>query len=236
MSVQERAQHALRVVAAKTGLGSSSYAGGFGYDTSTVGTFAQSPLGLFLVVLGSVWLAVGVARFASVLLDLYVLPGIPLTKFGARPKARGEAAWAVVTGATDGIGREFALQLAKRGFHVLLASRTAEKLGKVAAEVEAQAPGVQTKVHAIDFGAGDERQYAALEAVLEGLNIGVLVNNVGKSNEMPVPFVEQSKEEMLAIAEINVMATLRVTRMVAPGMVERCVAGCELYVCESAAC
>jgi 17beta-estradiol 17-dehydrogenase / very-long-chain 3-oxoacyl-CoA reductase len=41
----------------------------------------------------------------------------------------------VVTGATDGIGKEFSLQLAKAGFNVVLASRTAEKLKAVAIEI-----------------------------------------------------------------------------------------------------
>lgn len=42
---------------------------------------------------------------------------------------------AVVTGATDGIGREFALQLAKAGFGVVLVSRTQEKLNSLAEEI-----------------------------------------------------------------------------------------------------
>lgn len=47
------------------------------------------------------------------------------------------------------------------------------------------------------------------------------VNNVGKSHDMPVPFAETSPEELEDIVEINVAATLRVSRMVVPGMVER---------------
>lgn len=41
----------------------------------------------------------------------------------------------VITGATDGIGKEFAIQLAKAGFNILLVSRSPEKLGAVAAEI-----------------------------------------------------------------------------------------------------
>jgi 17beta-estradiol 17-dehydrogenase / very-long-chain 3-oxoacyl-CoA reductase len=41
----------------------------------------------------------------------------------------------VVTGATDGIGKEFALQLGKAGFNIILASRTQEKLTAVASEI-----------------------------------------------------------------------------------------------------
>lgn len=49
----------------------------------------------------------------------------------------------VITGATDGIGREFALQLAKAGFSVVLVSRNPEKLQKLANEIsEPLSPGV----------------------------------------------------------------------------------------------
>lgn len=79
-----------------------------------------------------------------------------------------------MTGATDGIGREFALQLAKKGFNILLVSRNPEKLGSVAAEIEVANPGTKTKTQAVDFALGDERQYDGLEAVVKDLDIGVL--------------------------------------------------------------
>jgi 17beta-estradiol 17-dehydrogenase / very-long-chain 3-oxoacyl-CoA reductase len=41
----------------------------------------------------------------------------------------------VVTGCTDGIGREFALQLAEKGFNIVLVSRNPDKLAKVATEI-----------------------------------------------------------------------------------------------------
>ncbi len=121
-----------------------------------------------------------------------------------------QSSWAVVTGATDGIGRVFAIQLAKKGFNILLVSRSPEKLGSVAAEIEAASPGVRTKTQAIDFALGDERQYEGLEHTVKDLNIGVLVNNVGKSHNMPVTFAETTEEEMEDIIEINVVSVLRV--------------------------
>lgn len=50
-------------------------------------------------------------------------------------RALTKAAWAVVTGATAGIGRDFALQLAGAGFNVFLASRTKSKLDEIASEI-----------------------------------------------------------------------------------------------------
>ncbi|KAG8905786.1 hypothetical protein FRB99_008265, partial [Tulasnella sp. 403] len=122
-----------------------------------------------------------------------------------------------VTGATDGIGREFAMQLAKAGFNVFLASRSPEKLTAVAAEIEAQYK-VITKTHAIDFSSRDDAAYVSLGDSLKNLNVTVLVNNVGKSHDMPVYFDETPVKEMNDILEINIHATLNVTRLVLPYM------------------
>ncbi|EPQ26779.1 uncharacterized protein PFL1_05757 [Pseudozyma flocculosa PF-1] len=176
---------------------------------------------LLLAGIGAISAGTFLLRFARVLADCYLLPGTSLSKFGANKKQPGSGTWAVVTGATDGIGREFALQLAKKGFNILLVSRTPEKLGAVAGEIESACAGIKTRTQAVDFAQGDEKQYAALEETVRTLDVGVLVNNVGKSHDMPVPFAETPHDEMEDIVEINVVATLRVSRMVVPGMVER---------------
>ncbi|KAJ7287330.1 3-ketoacyl-CoA reductase [Mycena rebaudengoi] len=195
--------------------------------------------------------AFGAGRFAlqtlSVLVQTFVLPGMSLKKFGAH-----KGAWAVVTGASDGIGREFALQLAGRGFNVLLVARNGEKLGKVGEEIrewflfllcfnysvifplhffladtdawtrtDAKYPGVQTRVHTIDFAAADEGAYVELAGAVGALDVGVLVNNVGKSHAMPAYLVDTPVAEMTDIVRINVGATVRVTHAVLPGMVRR---------------
>ncbi|PWN48041.1 NAD(P)-binding protein, partial [Violaceomyces palustris] len=176
---------------------------------------------LLLAGFGAISIGSFFYKLLRILVNVYLVPGIPLSKFGASKKAPGSGSWAVVTGATDGIGKEFALQLAKAGFNVLLASRTPEKLGAVAGEIESKYPGVKTKSQAIDFALGDEKQYLALEDALKGLDVGVLVNNVGKSHDIPVTFAEVSAQEMEDIVEINIVAQLRVTKMVVNGMIER---------------
>lgn len=54
---------------------------------------------------------------------------------GAKLRAGSSANWAVVSGASDGIGKEFSLQLARKGFNVFLIGRNEEKLAKVAGEI-----------------------------------------------------------------------------------------------------
>jgi len=148
-------------------------------------------------------------------LQTFILPGTSLKKYGAK-----KGAWAVITGATDGIGREFASQLAKAGFNVLLVSRTPEKLGVVAAEIETKY-NVSTKTHAIDFSKPDQKAYDGLATLVSGLDIGVLVNNVGRSHDIPVYFHETPEDEIRDILQINISSTLRVTQIVLPSLIAR---------------
>jgi 17beta-estradiol 17-dehydrogenase / very-long-chain 3-oxoacyl-CoA reductase len=138
-----------------------------------------------------------------------------MRKFG--PKG----SWAVVTGASDGIGREFALQLAQKGFNIMLVSRTQSKLDTVAQEIETKHANTQTKTFALDFASAGDDEYAALDAALKPLEPAVLINNVGLSHSIPVPFIETSLAEMTGIITVNNLATLRVTQLVAPGMAAR---------------
>lgn len=128
-----------------------------------------------------------------------------------------------MTGASDGIGKEFAIQLAQKGFNVILVSRTESKLKLLAHEIESKhaSSAIQTKMLAMDFARNAEDDYARLKSIVEGLDVAVLINNVGKSHDMPVPFILTSKQEMTDIVTINCLATLRVTQIVAPGMVQR---------------
>ena len=128
-----------------------------------------------------------------------------------------------MTGASDGIGKEYAIQLAQKGFNILLVSRTESKLKTLAQEIETKYVGtaVKTKILAMDFAKNDDDDYQRLRSMIEGLDVAVLVNNVGQSHEMPVPFLLTTKKEMTNIITINCIGTLRVTQIVAPGMMQR---------------
>ncbi|PPQ89733.1 hypothetical protein CVT25_014134 [Psilocybe cyanescens] len=166
-----------------------------------------------LLALGSVSFLRVVYQTLSVLLQTFVLPGANLKRYGAK-----KGAWAVVTGATDGIGKEFALQLGKAGFNVLLVARNKDLLSQTAAEIESKYK-VSAATYSIDFAKNDEAAYHGFAAACEGRDIGVLVNNVGKSHSMPAYYVDTPKDEIDDIVSINITATLRVTYAVLPGMV-----------------
>ncbi|KAF8431183.1 hypothetical protein L210DRAFT_869988, partial [Boletus edulis BED1] len=127
-----------------------------------------------------------------------------LKKFGAT-----KGAWAVVTGASDGIGKEFALQLAAAGFNILLVARNEVALTSVAADIGIRMAGkVETRIQLVDFAKTiPRRSMHSLHSVVSGLDIGILMNNVGKSHAMPSCFVETAEQEIEDIVTINVQGT-----------------------------
>ncbi|KAF3482852.1 estradiol 17-beta-dehydrogenase 12 [Arthroderma uncinatum] len=169
----------------------------------------------FVAAVGGLFLASKVFSVVRALFSIFLLPGIPLRSFG--PKG----SWALVTGASDGIGKEYAHQLARAGFNIFLVSRSADKLAAVAGDICEKNATVQTKTFAMDFSHNDDDDYEKLKKMVKGLDISVLINNVGLSHAIPVPFVLTDAEEMEDIITINCLGTLRVTQIVAPGMMER---------------
>ncbi|KAI7410939.1 Very-long-chain 3-oxoacyl-CoA, partial [Hortaea werneckii] len=163
---------------------------------------------------GVLWLSLKIFSFWRLVASLFVLPGTSLSKFGKK------GTWALVTGASDGIGKEYALQLAQKGYNILLVSRTQSKLDSLSTEIQ-RLCNVQTKCFAMDFAANNDSDYTKLRSMVDELDVSILINNVGLSHSIPVPFAETDEKEMKDIITINCTGTLRVTQLVLPGMVKR---------------
>ncbi|KAG7484836.1 hypothetical protein MATL_G00053720 [Megalops atlanticus] len=130
--------------------------------------------------------------------------------------------WAVVTGATSGIGRAYANELARRGLDIVLVSRSEEKLHAVAMEIE-RSYGRQTRVIQTDFTVG-HAIYPAIAEKLDDLDIGILVNNVGMNYAgMLVYFMDIANPEqrITEVINCNILSVTQMTRLVLPRMVER---------------
>ncbi|KAL8219758.1 UNVERIFIED_CONTAM: hypothetical protein K2H54_032961 [Gekko kuhli] len=129
--------------------------------------------------------------------------------------------FAVVTGATAGIGKAYAHELARRGLNVVLISRSMEKLKQVATEIEEQ-HGRSTKVVQADFTKGSEI-YEPIQAALQGLEIGILVNNVGQATSKPLYYLDAEHTEKYIddIVHCNMLSTIKMTQILLPQMVAR---------------
>lgn len=97
----------------------------------------------------------------------------------------------------------------------MLVSRTKSKLEAVADEITAKYK-VDTRVVPFDAALDDEANYLELEKTIYDLPISVLINNVGQSHSIPVPFLETDTTELRNIITINNTATLRITQVIAP--------------------
>ncbi|CAG9828679.1 unnamed protein product [Diabrotica balteata] len=129
--------------------------------------------------------------------------------------------WAVITGATDGIGKAYAEILAKKGLNIVLISRTQSKLEDVAKEL-GQKYKVEFMVLVADFTDTDQI-YSDIEKKLSGLDIGVLINNVGMSYNHPEYFLDvKEKDKFFAnLINCNIFSVTNMCKIVMPGMVER---------------
>lgn len=159
----------------------------------------------------------GMVRTAYV----YLLPQV--RRGNAWLQAQG--AWAVVTGATSGIGKAYAHELARRGLNVVLISRSLSKLEHEAKEIE-RLHGRSTRIIQADFTRGLEI-YSTIEAGLRGLEIGVLVNNVGMSyggGAMIFRELLDCKDVRQSISDIincNAMSAVQMVGIILPQMVSR---------------
>jgi uncharacterized protein len=121
---------------------------------------------------------------------------------------------ALITGASVGIGEQFARQLAGRGHDVVLVARDQARLEALAKEIEAS-NGVRAEVLAADLT--DDAQLAVVEARVR--SVDVLVNNAGFGTFGPFHSLDVDAETREI--DLNVIALVRLTHAAAAAMVER---------------
>ncbi len=128
-----------------------------------------------------------------------------------------EGITALVTGASSGIGRELAVELAAGGARVGLVARRRQELEAVAAEIRAR--GGRALAAPCDV-AEREAVFAAARAVEEELGaVDLLVNSAGFGGRRS--FLRWDPDEVERMFAVNVLGTVHATRAVLPGMVER---------------
>jgi uncharacterized protein len=124
--------------------------------------------------------------------------------------------WALITGASSGIGLEFARQIAASGIHVVLVARRKALLEEAGKECSASF-GVQHRVIAADFS--EEGFMTKLAGETSGLDIGLLVSNAGTGN--PGRFLAQDRERLVQLLRLNTLAHLELAHHFGPKLAER---------------
>lgn len=129
-----------------------------------------------------------------------------------------EGKWALVTGASSGLGVDFAKELAQRGASLILTARRKDRLEALAAEL-ARDHRVNAEAVAVDLG--DRAAVGALPGELEarGRPVDLLVNNAGFGvfgDYLQIPW-----EKELAMLELDVVTLAHLTKLCAHAMVKR---------------
>ena len=125
---------------------------------------------------------------------------------------------AIVTGASSGIGREIARELARRGHGLTLVARREARLRELAGELEAAGAG-EVAVVAADLTEAAAREAVPAAVAAGGAVPSVLVNAAGLSTVGPVHRNDPAAE--LAMIRTDVEAVAHLCSLVLPGMVER---------------
>lgn len=130
---------------------------------------------------------------------------------------QSQPGFAVVTGASTGIGAVYAERLARRGYNLLLIARNRPLLQSLGARITAET-GRTVDVMAADLG--QPKDLANVESKLrDDARITMLVNNAGVASVAPL--VNSDVEQLTAMIALNVTALTRLTHAVVPGFVAR---------------
>jgi short-subunit dehydrogenase len=124
--------------------------------------------------------------------------------------------WAIVTGASGGMGAAFTKALAKRGYSVLAVARKVEPLVRMADELKRDGAFIETV--AADLASAEGVKTVVERAHALG-DIELLVNNAGLSTSGH--FLNQSADKEIQSIRVNVEALYTLTREIVPAMVER---------------
>src|SRR5580704_8022618 len=134
----------------------------------------------------------------------------------ARVDKRRFGPWALITGASSGIGKEFARQIAASGIHVALVARREPLLRAVGAECT-RASGVQHRIIPLDLSEPDF--LPVLADATRDLDIGLVVSNAGTGN--PGKFLKLDRQLLQETLRLSTMAHLDVAHHFGQKLAER---------------
>jgi 17beta-estradiol 17-dehydrogenase / very-long-chain 3-oxoacyl-CoA reductase len=144
---------------------------------------------------------------------LWLYLWLPQRLIGKRLAERfGSGSWALITGASDGLGKAFAQDLARYGFNLILVSRTQSKLDRLKDEM--QTLGVQVRTVAADLSNTAPQTYESLAAVAQDVDLSVLINCVGVTVHRR--YGDVPAKTLRHLLAVNVSTTAIVTHTLLP--------------------
>lgn len=123
----------------------------------------------------------------------------------------------LITGASSGLGEEFARQLAARGSDLLLVARRRDRLNAICSELRGQY-GIRAEPFPMDLRKEDAAERLFRDCTQRGLRIHMLINNAGIGGN--APFTELPMERQTDIVRLNVLALLKLTHVFLPSMIQ----------------
>ncbi len=126
--------------------------------------------------------------------------------------------WALITGASSGIGAEFARKLAARGMHLVLTARRQELLQQLADELHTR-HGTKTEIISGDLVDPAEPQRLIAAIAAKNIQVELLINNAGFGWVGTVD--ETDLARINGLMQLNIAALTELTYLVLPGMLER---------------
>ncbi|KAJ3675475.1 hypothetical protein LUZ60_004517 [Juncus effusus] len=174
--------------------------------------FSQPSWFLLLIFLGLVSL-IKFSLFLISTIYVYLLrPGKNLLRYGK---------WAIVTGPTSGIGQSLAFELAKNGMNLILVDRYPDKLEQVTSDISALYGSIKIKPVVFDMSGDTESGIKKLREAINGMDVGLLINNAGIAEPSLTYFHEANIEAWIKIMKVNLVAVAKMTHVVLPGMLAR---------------
>ena len=146
-------------------------------------------------MIDSVIYVLGFAYLFRLLYKLFVILRIHFTPLDKRWGDKfGKGAWAVVTGCTGGIGKQFCETLAESGFNIVMVARNERMMEEIKKEIQEKWER-EVRLFKLDFEKAGYEEYKGIEEIVKGVNVRILVNNVGfpsLSNDLFIQVLSQN--------------------------------------------
>ena len=124
----------------------------------------------------------------------------------------------LITGASAGLGTDFARILARQKYDLILVARNEERLTTLATQLAAE-HGVKTYIISLDLSVSGSAEALVQDLRSKGLSVDVLINNAGYGMHGPV--VDADVKTLVGMLQLNITTLTELTRLLLPNMVAR---------------